>query len=460
MRILVVDDEKIKRVTLADDLAGQGHEVVTAGDGQQAADLLSRELFDVVITDLKMPHIDGLELLRQIKSSRDSSDVDVIMMTAYGSIPVAVDAMKMGAFDFVTKPFRNEDLFPLISRIAARRRTAGGEVEEDPADASPPEELDRQVIGSTEAMKRVKRMLAISARTDANVLLCGETGVGKDLLASVIHRHSHRKNAPLVKVGCTLFPPTLIESELYGHEEGSFTGADQVRKGRFELAEGGTIYLDDVDDIPLEQQAKLLRAIEEKVFERVGGNKLIKADVRIIASTKLNLLDKIAEGTFRQDLYYRLDVLRIRVPPLRERREDIPVLTEHLMQRIAGGKDYRIDDAAVRALAQHNWPGNIRELYHTLERALLVGGGHITPEVLETEVGGLPSFGSRTNAAASDPAAASAANGGFKAAMEYAEKQLLVNALESCGGNKTAAANSLGMKASTFRDKLAKYGLK
>jgi two-component system, NtrC family, response regulator PilR len=466
MRILVVDDEKIKRVTLADDLAGEGHEVVTAADGQQAADLLDREVFDVVITDLKMPRIDGMELLKRLKANPEHEDVAVILMTAYGSIPVAVEAMKLGAFDFVTKPFRNEDVFPLIRRIEAQRDEddAGTSTAVEPTglESPPVDELDRQVIGSSEAMKQVKRMIKISARTDANVLLCGETGAGKDLIASVIHRHSHRQKAPFVKTGCTLFPATLIESELYGHQVGSFTGADQSRKGRFEMAEGGTIYLDDVDDIPLEHQAKLLRAIEEKIFERVGGNKLIHADVRIIASTKLNLLDKIADGTFRQDLYYRLDVLRIRVPALRERRDDIPVLTGHLLQRIARGQDYRIDDDAIVLLTQHHWPGNVRELYNTLERALLVSGGHITREVLQSEVGGLNSFHPAANPTVAEAAAgnATADAGGFKAAMEFAEKQLLVSALEACGGNKTAAANSLGMKASTFRDKLAKYGLK
>jgi DNA-binding NtrC family response regulator len=311
-------------------------------------------------------------------------------------------------------------------------------------------------------MKQVRRMIKISARTDANVLLSGETGAGKDLIASVIHRLSHRHRAPFIKTGCTLFPATLIESELYGHQEGSFTGADHSRKGRFELAEGGTIYLDDVDDIPLEHQAKLLRAIEEKIFERVGGNKLIHADVRIIASTKLNLLDKIAEGTFRQDLYYRLDVLRIRVPALRERREDIPALTAHLLQRIARGQDHRIDDDAIALLTQHHWPGNVRELVNTLERALLVSGGHITREVLQSEVGGLTAFQGASTPGNGERAAGGvkADAGGFKAAMEFAEKQLLVSALEACGGNKTAAANSIGMKPSTFRDKLAKYGLK
>jgi DNA-binding NtrC family response regulator len=449
MRILVVDDEKIKRVTLADDLTGQGHEVVMAADGLEALGLLEREVFDVVVSDVKMPQLDGLELLKRLKQGA-LGEIAVILMTAYGSIPVAVEAMKLGAFDFVTKPFRNEELFPVIARVQRQRQTVA------PETAAPPpavvSTLDREIVGTSEAMTRVKRMLEICARTDTNVLLHGETGAGKDLLAHTIHGHSHRHAFPYIKVGCNLFPASLIESELYGHEAGSFTGADQPRKGRFELAEGGTIYLDDVDDIPLDHQAKLLRVIEEKVYERVGGNKPLKANVRIIASTKCNLLEKIAAGTFRQDLYYRLDVLRIRVPPLRDRREDIPALAAHLLRRIAKGQKFELDAGALAVLARHDWPGNVRELYHTLERSYLLGGGHITAELLELEFEGL---------AAPPPAESPGPReGGFQAAMQFAEKQLLLNALEACGGNKTAAAASLGMKPSTFRDKLAKYGLK
>ena len=283
-------------------------------------------------------------------------------------------------------------------------------------------------------------------QTDANVLLCGETGVGKDLVATTIHRYSYRHGFPYVKVACTLFPPQLIESELYGHEKGSFTGAEQQRKGRFDLAEEGTLYLDDVDDIPTAQQSKLLRAIEEKVFERVGGSTLIKANVRIIASTKRNLLEKIGEGTFREDLYYRLDVLRINIPPLRERLDDVPLLTERLLTRIAGERPCRIDPSAMALLARHDWPGNVRELYHTLERAYLIGGGHIAAEVLAGEIGG-PDPNQRLPV------------GGFQAAIDHAEKQLLQDALRDSGGNKSAAAAALGMKPSTFRDKLAKHGL-
>ena len=442
MRILVVDDEKIKRVTLSDDLAGQGYDVVAAADGAEALKLFERERFDVVVTDLKMPGVDGLELLKRIKQG-PAADIEVIMMTAYGSIPVAVEAVKLGAYDFITKPFRNEDIFPLIARIERGRQGPGATIPEPAQSAA---QIDQMIVGRSPAVQRVKQMVEICARTDSNVLLFGETGVGKDLVAAVIHRASHRQGFPFVKVGCTLFPPQLIESELYGHEKGSFTGAEQKRQGRFDLAEGGTLYLDDVDDIPLEQQSKLLRAIEEKVFERVGGTTAIKANVRIVASTKRNLLEKIGEGTFRQDLYYRLDVLRINIPPLRERLEDVPALVEHLLGRIAKDRQFEIEPEAIALLGRHRWPGNIRELYHTLERAYLVGSGRITAGLLAADSG--------------DPASAGPLpNGGFQAAMDDAERRLLESALRACDGNKTAAATALGMKPSTFRDKLAKHGL-
>jgi DNA-binding NtrC family response regulator len=412
---------------------------------------LEEEDFDVVITELKIPSTDGIELLKRIKGG-PSAATDVVLMSANGSIPAAVAAVKLGAFDFICKPLRGDDIRPLIAKIEQERQKENHHPVDDAARIKAA--ITREVIGDSQAMQRVKRMIKISARTDANVLLYGETGVGKDLVASVIHRNSHRRKSPYVQVGCTLFPSTLIENELYGHEEGSYTGADQSRPGRFELAEKGTIYLDDVDDIPVEHQAKLLRAIEEKVYERVGGTRPIKADVRIVASTKRNLLEKIADGTFRQDLYYRLDVLRIQIPPLRDRRQDIPALARHLLDRIAKHEPCEIAPDAVALLTQFDWPGNVRELYHTLERAYLVGGGRITPELLATEMGGPPDGAGESNHAGGPVA------GGFRAMMEHAEKQLLISALEATGGNKTAAANTLGMKPSTFRDKLTKYEIK
>jgi DNA-binding NtrC family response regulator len=441
MRILVVDDEKIKRVTLADDLAAEGHEVVTAASGAEAIGKLGAGRFDVVVTDLKMPEIDGLELLKRIKQG-PLADTAVLMMTAYGSIPLAVEAVKLGAYDFITKPFRNEDLLPLLARIEREKVPEAGRAE--PLQAA--ENIEQTIVGHSAVMRRVKRTIDICVRTESNVLLYGETGVGKDLVASVIHRNSPRHRFSFVKVGCTLLPPQLIESELYGHEKGSFTGAEQKRLGRFDLAEGGTLYLDDVDDIPLEQQSKLLRAIEEKVFDRVGGASTIRANVRIIASTKQNLLEKIAAGTFRQDLYYRLDVLRVNIPPLRERREDIAPLAERLLAGIPKDGPCQVEPEAMEVLERHDWPGNVRELLHTLERAYLLGSGRITAELLKSEMDIL---------AQKQPSPAA----GFQATIDQTERELLEQALRNSGGNKTAAATLLGMKASTFRDKLGKHGL-
>lgn len=451
MRILVVDSDRLNRESLATDLGNEGHSTSIASDARQALDHLQKEVFDVVITELRLPKADGIELLRRIKNG-PSTETDVVLMSANGSIPTAVEAVKLGAVDFICKPLQDEEIGRLFAKIEQQRQKNKHRPLDDAARVKLA--MDREVIGDSQPMERVKRMIKIAARTDANVLLYGETGVGKDLVASVIHRQSHRCNFPFVKVGCALLPSTLIENELYGHEEGSYTGADRSRPGRFELAEKGTIYLDDVDDIPVEHQAKLLRAIEEKVYERVGSARPIKANVRIVASTKRNLLEKIADGTFRQDLYYRLDVLRILIPALRDRRQDIPALAQHLLGRIAKDEQCTIVPEALGLLTRYDWPGNVRELHHTLERACLVGGGQVTPELLATEMGG-PADGVAT----SDQAGGSVA-GGFRAMMEHAEKQLLISALDASGGNKTAAASTLDMKPSTFRDKLAKYRLK
>ena len=440
MKILVADDEKMKRITLAQDLAAQGHEVVTAGDGAEALEKLAAGGFDVVVTDLKMPNVDGIELLKRIKQD-GVAQVEVIIMTAYGSIPLAVEAGKLGAFDFLTKPFRNEDIFPLLARIESARR---GTTQPGP---EPIEttigNIDQAVVGQSPAMQGVRRLIEICTRSDANVLLCGETGVGKDLIASTIHRNSHRRTSPFVKVGCTLFPSQLIESELYGHEKGSFTGAEQRRLGRFELAEGGTLYLDDVDDIPLEQQTKLLRAIEEKVFERVGATAAIRANVRIIASTKRDLLQKIAAGTFRQDLYYRLDVLRVNIPPLRERREDIAAAGRAPSEAVRQGRR-----RAAGAIGRRGAPP-----------ARLAGQRPRVGPCAPARLPGRRRRDHRQSAARRDHAAAQkrrVLSGPFQETIDKTERELLQGALQAAGGNKSAAAAALGMKLSTFRDKLVK----
>jgi DNA-binding NtrC family response regulator len=441
MRVLVVDDEEIKRISLADDLTQAGFDTVSAADGQEALDLLARSAFDVAVTDLRMSKVDGMALLKYIKLDK-SAHTEVIMMTAYGSIPLAVEAMKLGAYNFITKPFRNEEVIPLLERIREKRQgIPEAEEEKAAADLS----IIKTLVGQSSAMQEVRQLVQLYAGHDATVLLTGQTGTGKDLVAKTIHDLSNRRSAPFVKVNCSTFPNHLVESALFGHAKGSFTGADQKRDGKFELAEGGTIYLDDVDDIPLEHQIKLLRVIEEKVIERVGAAVPMHVDVRIIAATKKQLFTEVEKGKFRSDLYYRLNVLRISLPPLHSRLDDLPALVDHLLKRIAQGRPYSLHKDAVECLLGHTWPGNVRELAYTLERAFLLGNGNISPDLLTPEI--------------EVPHAGPAPSGRFNIAVGQTEQELLQQALTQANGNKSAAARALGMRLSTFRDKLKKHGL-
>ncbi|MHC4431734.1 MAG: sigma-54-dependent transcriptional regulator [Planctomycetota bacterium] len=442
MNILVVDDEEIKRVSLVDDLVSAGFGTASASHGQEAIDLLAQEPFDVVVTDLRMSNVDGMELLKHIKCSKDVQ-TEVIMMTAYGSIPVAVEAMKLGAYNFITKPFRNEELIPLLERIRDKRQRPPEVLRME--EASDLSKLEQTIIGSSSAMCEVRRLVQLYARNDATVLLTGETGTGKDLVARTVHDLSPRRSAPFVKVDCATFPDHLMESALFGHTKGSFTGADHQKEGKFDLAEGGTIYLDDVDDIPLDHQAKLLRVIEEKVIERVGAVVPVRVNVRIIAATKKQLLTETQNNRFRSDLYYRLNVLRIGLPALHTHNVDLPALVDHLLKRIAQGQPFSLDEEAVQCLMSHQWPGNVRELAHTLERAFLLGNGHITRDLLMPEV----------EATHEGPVA----SGRFNIAVSQTEQELLQQALREANGNKSAAARALGMRLSTFRDKLKKHNL-
>ncbi|MHC4681858.1 MAG: sigma-54-dependent transcriptional regulator [Planctomycetota bacterium] len=440
MKTLVVDDEEIKRVSLTDDLVSAGFETASASHGQEAIDLLAQESFDVVITDLRMSNIDGMELLKRIKCEEDAQ-TDVIIMTAYGSIPLAVEAMKLGAYNFITKPFDNKELFPLLERIREKKQKPTEVLRmEEAVDLS---RLEQAIIGNSPAMCEVKRLVQLYARNDATILLTGETGTGKDLVAETIHDLSDRRSAAFVKVDCATFPDHLMESALFGHAKGSFTGADHQKDGKFDLAEGGTIYLDDVDDIPLDHQIKLLRVIEEKVIERVGAASPIHVNVRIIAATKKRLLIEVQNQTFRSDLYYRLNVLQISLPPLHTHLVDLPLLVDHLLKRIAHGQPYSLHKEAVQCLQSHTWPGNVRELAHTLERAFLLGNGRITRDLLTPEM-----------EAAHEGLAVS---GRFNIAVNQTEQELLHEALKEANGNKSAAARALGMRLSTFRDKLKKH---
>ena len=441
MKVLIVEDEELKRITLLADLVQAGHTVTAADSARQALEILEREQLDVVITDLKLPGMDGLELLRTIKEEFSPS-TEVIMMTAYGTIPVAVEAIRRGALDFVTKPFDNRQMLPLLARI--EQKMARKDLSREPHPAGEFSQIEQAVIGKSPPIRHLKHLIRLCAESDSNVLLCGETGTGKDLAAAMIHKISARHSSPLVKVSCATFPENLVESELFGHERGAFTGADQRKSGRLELARNGTLYLDDVDDIPLAQQVKLLRVIDEKVFERVGSSTSIRCDVRFIASTKVDLTRRIAEGTFREDLYYRLKVIEVHLPPLRERPEDIPELAAYLLKRIAGERSAELSAEVIQRLRSYAWPGNVRELAHMLEQAQLISRGRIGPEHFNFPAG--------TNA--HHPAAAE-----FKSTIERTESELLRSALDQHGGNKTRAAKHLGMKPSTFRDKLRKHGI-
>jgi len=442
MKVLVVEDEESKRLTLLADLIKIGHTVKAVPNASQALDVLEREGIDVVITDLKLPGTDGLELMRAIKEEIAPS-TEVIIMTAFGTIPLAVEAIKNGALDFVTKPFDNYQLVPLLDRV--EKKMARKDPSRESLLAKEYLEIEKLIIGNSPAIRHLKHLVRLCAESDANVLLCGETGTGKDLVASVIHKQSKRHSHPFVKVNCAVFPEALVENELFGHERGAFTGADQRRQGRIEQASHGTLYLDDVDDIPLKEQIKLLRVIEEKVFEPVGSTTSIHCDVRIIASTKVDLTQKIAEGTFREDLFYRLKVVELHLPPLREHLEDIPMLTEHLLARIADNRDAALSAEIISRLKSYKWPGNVRELYHNLEQAFITGRGEFSPSSFD--------FSSALVDSLSGP------SGSFKSTMDRMERELLSRALEEANGNKTIAANNLGMKASTFRDKLRKHGL-
>ena len=375
MRILIVDDEKIKRITLADDLSAAGHEVVTAADGEEAWTQLQTAQLDVVVSDLKMPRLDGIDLLKRIKQGR-MAEMAVIMMTAYGSIPVAVEAMHWGPSTSSPSPSATKTSsrsWPGWTAAARPQDEAAA-----PTGEAGPLNLEQIVVSRSPGMVRVRQMIEVCARTEAKCSCWARRACGKDLISRRSTTFPTAASIPYVKVGCTLFPENLIESELYGHEKGSFTGAERRHKATSKWPKKARLYLDDVDDIPLEQQSKLLRAIEEKVYERVGGTTPIKADVRIIASTKRNLLEKIGEGTFRQDLYSGSTCCGSWCPRCASGSRTCRCWPSTCFGRLPVTAPARSSRGRWSLLSRHDWPGNVRELTHALERACLIGGGQIT----------------------------------------------------------------------------------
>ena len=433
VRIMVADDEKLMNDFIREILRRKGYEVDQAFDGTMAMRLLTEQSYDLVITDKKMPGSDGIEVLQAAATHQPSAKV--IVMTAYGSVEGAVEAMKMGAFDYVMKPFDANQIEEAVDRA----------LEEAP-ERRPHSACNLGVVGTGHKMQEVLELVRVVAPTTSTVLITGETGTGKELIAREIQRLSKRADGPFIRLNCAALPDGLIESELFGHEKGSFTGAMRTRMGKFELADGGTLLLDEIGEIGSQMQAKILRVLQEREFERVGAQQTLRVNVRIIATTNTNLASAMENGRFREDLFYRLSVFPVNLPPLRERREDISLLVDHFVQKyrsLCDGRIIGIDDAALAMLVGHSWPGNVRELENCVERAMIMSRGPlITKEDIVS-----PVTASRKGTTSLDPGIS----------LREMEKMLVLKTLESVGWNRTRAARKLGISTRTLRNKIKIY---
>ena len=463
-QILVVDDEPNLRKVLSAQLQRDGYEVHTAEDGEQALEVLREHHIDLVITDLKMPKLDGMELLRRVVEMDE--ELPVVMITAHGTVDNAVEALKTGAFDYITKPFDQAEVRTIVQKALLTRDLSAAEATRAP-EAVAPEGARYGIIGQSPAILGLYAVLDRVADTPTTVLITGESGTGKELVARALHENSSRSQKPFIKVNCAAIPRDLMESELFGYERGAFTGAVGSKPGRFELASGGTLFLDEIGSIPVEMQVKLLRALQESEFERVGGIKTIRVDVRLVAATNSDLKKEIASGTFREDLYYRLNVVPIRLPPLRERSDDIPLLCKHfirkfnarLKKKVAG-----IEAEAEGALMSHPWPGNIRELENVIERAVLFSNGSlIEPSDLPHEVrdgGGGPRAAMASQPSLAEATSIDGLKEQVKAAMSRLERDLIQRALDQTGGNVTHAARLLKISRKGLQLKMKELNLR
>jgi DNA-binding NtrC family response regulator len=437
----VVDDEANIRESLRDWLKDIGYEVSIAGDGQKALEIAARDVPDIVITDLVMPGTDGIELTRRLKET--CPDTDIVLITAFASVPTAIEAIRAGAYDYVEKPFCPERLELVIKKIIEHQDI----VREN---FSLRQKLDSQyrfenIIAKSHRMQEVFEVVRVVAKSNATVLVTGESGTGKELIARAIHNLSQRRGKPFVAVSCAALPESLLESELFGHERGAFTGATSQKKGKFEYAHTGTLFLDEIGDISPNVQVHLLRVIEEKEFNRVGGNEPIKVDVRIISATNRDLKAGMEKGQFREDLYYRLNVVAIHLPPLRERREDIPPLAEHFLRKFAMENHKEIKDFSPDAnelMMKYEWPGNIRELENAIERAVILARGEF---ITQDE---LPGIGA--SLASVDLAGKS---------LRDLEKECIMGTLRKTGGNISESARILGITRMTLYNKMKEFGL-
>jgi two-component system response regulator AtoC len=449
--ILVADDEEAIRALLKEFLESEGFAVSEATNGQQVQAALAERTADLVLMDVRMPGKSGLDVLREAQEGPDSPPI--IVMTAYGTANMAIEAIQLGAYDYIAKPFDLDHVLVTINNFFTRLELAQKvEVLQAQLGERDPKE---QIVGSTPAMLDVFKTIGRVARSDVNVLIMGETGVGKESVAEMLHTSSMYARGPLVKVNCAALPETLLESELFGHEKGSFTGAIAQHKGRFEQANKGSIFLDEVGEMTLATQKKLLRVLQEHEFERVGGTITVKVDTRVIAATNKNLVQEVAEGRFREDLYYRLNVIAIQLPPLRERKGDIPLLTEHFLNKhryMPGSPPARITEDAMQLLLEHNWPGNVRELENTIRRAtVLAQGGLITEDMIK--------FSSSMERHLVDVSQRLREGASWMAIMNETERVILSEALNQHHGDRVKAAEALTLSTEEFSRKLSDYGL-
>ena len=452
-KILIVDDELNMRLVLQAMLKKEGYAVTTASNGMEALKILKADQMDIVVTDLKMPKLDGMGLLDEI--IRDYPSIPVIIITAHGTIATAVDALKKGAFDYITKPFEQDELKQVIQKAVKTRR-----LDEDEALLNP-DDIDRYgIIGSSDRITEIFETIKRVAPTTTTILITGETGTGKELIARAIHRNSPRKNNPFIKINCAAIPESLMESELFGYEKGAFTGAATKKQGRFELAHKGTLFLDEVGELPKDMQVKLLQVIQEQEFERVGGLQTIKVDVRLITATNRNLFEDVKDGRFREDLYYRLNVIPAHLPPLRERKEDIPVLIDFFIEKFNKKLDRSvkyIDEKVTNLLIQYAWPGNIRELENLVERMILMARGDTIvfadlPSELKATI--------ESDSTGPSGIRQKPFKDIMKNHMEDIEKQMIISVLEECGNNVTRAAKQLGLSRKGLQLKMMKYKLR
>jgi two-component system, NtrC family, response regulator AtoC len=449
-RILIADDDAATRSMLVELLQGEGYDTLEAKSGSEVLRIVPVEEPDLLLIDLRMPDQDGIQILRRL-SAQDINVGNVILMTAYGTSTSTIEAMHLGAYDYITKPFDVDRVLFTIHRYFERQQLAQELVRSKQESKA----ISERIVGNTPQMQDVYKMIGQVAASEANVLIIGETGAGKESVAEMLHEYSSHSKGPLVKVNLTALPATLMESELFGHEKGSFTGADRQRIGRFEMAHKGTIFLDEIGDMGLPLQAKLLRVLQEREFERVGSSQSIKVDVRVIAATNKDLRAEVDAGRFREDLYHRLAVITIHVPPLRERKDDIPLLVEHFLQKhrfTDASAPARISEEALQRLLLYDWPGNVRELEHTVERAVVLArGGVITADHLAMEAD--------REIAIVDLNQQLTDGKTLEDLFTMVEARYIQRALLRSDGNRHAAAKALGIDIATLEKKLAEHGL-